>query len=110
VTAQFFASGDELRSWFETNHATATELWVGIYKKGSGKPTVTMPEAVDQGLCFGWIDSKGRTIDDERYMVRFTPRRAGSSWSRRNVERVEELRARGLMDEAGIRAFERRAT
>jgi uncharacterized protein YdeI (YjbR/CyaY-like superfamily) len=105
---QFFTSSEELRGWLEANHATATELWVGIYKKGAGKPTVTVEEAQEQAVCFGWIDSLGRRIDDESYMLRLTPRRPGSNWSAINVERVKWLRAQGLMHEAGIRAFEGR--
>jgi uncharacterized protein YdeI (YjbR/CyaY-like superfamily) len=108
VTAVFFASPEEMRAWLEARHATATELWVGIYKKGSGKASVTVQEAQDQGICFGWIDSLSRRIDDDSYMLRFTPRRPGSDWSARNIARVEELRAQGLMHEAGIRAFHRR--
>jgi uncharacterized protein YdeI (YjbR/CyaY-like superfamily) len=108
VKPVFFTSSEELRGWLEATHATATELWVGIYKKGSGKPTVTVEEAQEQAVCFGWIDSLGRRIDDERYMLRLTPRRPGSNWSAINIERVERLRAQGLMHEAGIRAFERR--
>jgi SAM-dependent methyltransferase len=104
----FFTSSEELRGWLEANHASATELWVGIYKKGSGKRSVTVEEAQEQAVCFGWIDSLGRRIDDESYMLRITPRRPGSNWSAINIERVERLRARGLMHEAGIRAFERR--
>jgi uncharacterized protein YdeI (YjbR/CyaY-like superfamily) len=110
VKATFFASGAEMRGWLEANHATAAELWVGLYKKGSGKSGITLGEAQDQGLCFGWIDSLARRIDDDSYMIRFTPRRPRSNWTATNVERVEELRAQGLMHEAGIRAFERRET
>jgi uncharacterized protein YdeI (YjbR/CyaY-like superfamily) len=110
VTATFFATGEEMRAWLEANHATADELWVGIYKKGSGKASVTVPEAVDQAICFGWIDSLSRRIDDDSYMLRFTPRRPGGNWSARNIARVEELQAQGLMHEAGIRAFEHRRT
>jgi uncharacterized protein YdeI (YjbR/CyaY-like superfamily) len=110
VTALFFASGEDMRAWLEEHHATASELWVGIYKQGSGKTGITLEHAVDQALCFGWIDSKGRRLDDERYMVRFTPRRRGSNWSERNIARVEELSSEGLMHKAGLRAFaERRA-
>ena len=90
----FFASGAELRAWLEANHATADELWVGIYKRGSGKASVTVREAQDQALCFGWIDSKGRRIDEERWMLRLSPRRPRSNWSRVNLARVEKLRAR----------------
>jgi uncharacterized protein YdeI (YjbR/CyaY-like superfamily) len=104
----FFPSAEEMRGWLDSHHADAGELWVGIYKKGSGKTGVTFQEALDQALCFGWIDSVGRRIDDERHMVRFTPRRPNSNWSARNIARAEELRAQGLMHEAGLRAFERR--
>ena len=110
MTATFFASGAEMRAWLEANHATASELWVGIHKKGSHKTGITLSEAQDQGLCFGWIDSLGRRIDDDSYMIRFTPRRPRSNWSAVNIKRVEELRAQGLMHEAGLRAFERRRT
>jgi uncharacterized protein YdeI (YjbR/CyaY-like superfamily) len=101
----FFASAGELRAWLKANHPTAAELWVGIYKRGSGKRGVTAREAQDQALCFGWIDSKGRRIDDESWMLRLSPRRPGSTWSRVNLARVEELRARGLMHESGLRAL-----
>lgn len=104
----FFASGEEMRDWLEEHHATATELWVGIYKKGSGKTGVTFREALDQGLYFGWVDSLSRRIDDDSYMLRVTPRRPRSNWTARNIARAEELRVQGLMHEAGIRAFERR--
>jgi uncharacterized protein YdeI (YjbR/CyaY-like superfamily) len=108
VTPVYFASGQEMRDWLEANHAIAEELWVGLYKKGSGKRGVTYREAVDQGLCFGWIDGLTKRVDDASYMIRFTPRRPRSNWSETNVARVEELRAQGLVHEAGLRAFERR--
>jgi uncharacterized protein YdeI (YjbR/CyaY-like superfamily) len=110
VTAVYFSSGEEMRDWLEAHHGTADELWVGLYKKGSGKTGVTLREAQDQALCFGWIDSLSRRIDDESYMLRFTPRRPNSNWVEGNVARVEELLAEGLMHEAGIRAFERRTS
>ena len=106
----FFASPTEIREWFEGNHESAEELWVGLYKKGASKTGITMQEALDQALCFGWIDTKGRRIDDERWMVRFVPRRPKSNWSERNIARVEELIPEGRMHEAGRRAFERRRT
>ena len=109
MTASFFASSKALREWLEVNHSTAHELWIGIYKKGSSKTGVTLPEAQDVAMCFGWVDSMSRRIDDESYMLRFTPRRARSSWTPGNVARAEELIARGLMHEAGISAFERRS-
>jgi uncharacterized protein YdeI (YjbR/CyaY-like superfamily) len=108
VDAVFFASAEEMRTWLEAHHATAPELWVGLYKKGSGKTGITLQEAQDQGMCFGWVDSLARTIDADRYMLRFTPRRARSNWAERSIQRAEELRAQGQMHEAGIRAFERR--
>jgi uncharacterized protein YdeI (YjbR/CyaY-like superfamily) len=108
VTALFFASSEEMRTWLEAHHATAPELWVGLYKKGSGKTGITLQEAQDQGICFGWIDSLARRVDDESWMLRFTPRRPNSNWAERSIERAEELLAEGEMHEAGIRAFERR--
>jgi uncharacterized protein YdeI (YjbR/CyaY-like superfamily) len=108
VDPVFFSSPEEMRRWLETNHDAAEEVWVGLYKKSSGKQVLSVPEAVDIALCFGWIDSKEKSLDDERYMLRFTPRRPGSNWSERNIGRVERLIADGLMHEAGLRAFEAR--
>lgn len=110
MTAVFFDSEHGLRDWLEANHATAEELWVGIYKKGSGRPGVTLPSAQDVAMCFGWVDSMSRRIDDESYMLRFTPRRPRSRWTPGNVTRAEELIEQGRMHEAGIRAYERRQT
>ena len=84
------------------------ELWVGFYKKSSGKPSITWPEAVDQALCFGWIDGQRKGIDDVSYTIRFTPRKPRSIWSAVNVKRVGELTAQGLMHPAGLKAFENR--
>jgi uncharacterized protein YdeI (YjbR/CyaY-like superfamily) len=81
---------------------------VGIYKRNSDRSGITVREAQDQALCFGWIDSKGRRIDEGRWMLRLSPRRPGSNWSEVNLARVEELRAQGLMHESGIRALESR--
>jgi len=104
----FFPTVADLRAWFEKHHDSAPELFVGYYKKGTGKPTVTHTEAIEQALCFGWIDSIGRRIDDERYQVRFTPRRKGSVWSAVNVAAVARLSEQGLMHPAGLQAFENR--
>jgi uncharacterized protein YdeI (YjbR/CyaY-like superfamily) len=104
----FFATPAQLRAWFEQHHEDAPELLVGYHKKASGKPGIKHSEAVEQALCFGWIDSAGQRIDDERYQVRFTPRRKGSVWSAVNVAKVAELTDRGLMYPAGLRAFESR--
>jgi uncharacterized protein YdeI (YjbR/CyaY-like superfamily) len=104
---RFFATPEALRKWLEEHHETATELWVGLYKKGSGRPSVTWPEVVDEALCFGWIDGVRKSIDDESYMNRLTPRRA-NFWSAVNVRRFEALRKQGRVRPAGLRAFERR--
>ncbi len=108
MEVRHFASPLEFRAWLSEHHETATELWVGLRKMGSARPGITWREAVDEALCFGWIDSVGRRIDDQSYTVRFTPRRKGSNWSKVNVERVRELTGRGLMQPAGLRAFEAR--
>src|SRR5688572_13043527 len=84
------------------------ELWVGFYKKGSGKPSITWPESVDEALCVGWIDGIRKSLDEDRYTIRFTPRRAGSNWSLVNIGRVAELEKAGRMRPAGRRAFQDR--
>lgn len=104
----FFETPTHFRAWLEANHAAAAELWVGYYKKGTGRPSMTWPESVDQALCFGWIDGVRRRIDDERYMIRFTPRRPGSNWSLVNIRKAQELIEQGLMRPAGLAAFEAR--
>lgn len=103
----FFESVDELRAWLDANHATASELWVGLRPKASGLPTVTWPELVDEVLCVGWIDGVRMKVDGGS-CIRITPRRAGSIWSARNVGRVEALRAEGRLRPAGEAAFARR--
>lgn len=105
----FFATPAEFRSWLEQQHATSEELWVGFYKKGSGTPSITWDEAVGEALCFGWIDGIRKRIDDLSYMIRFTPRKPGSTWSTVNIKRVEELTQAGRMQPAGLRAFEERS-
>ncbi|HSF24439.1 MAG TPA: YdeI/OmpD-associated family protein [Blastocatellia bacterium] len=104
----YFKSPVDFRKWLETHGATARELWVGFYKKGSGMPSITWPESVDQALCFGWIDGLRKTIDETRYRIRFSPRRAGSIWSAINIKRAGELIEQGLMQPAGLKAFEAR--
>jgi uncharacterized protein YdeI (YjbR/CyaY-like superfamily) len=104
----FFATPEEFRAWLEENHETATELLVGFHKKGSGKPSMTWPESVEQALCFGWIDGVRRSLGDESYTIRFSPRKPSSTWSKVNLEKVEELKRRGLMRPAGLRAYEER--
>jgi uncharacterized protein YdeI (YjbR/CyaY-like superfamily) len=105
---RFFRSGEDFRRWLEANHSSAGELWVGFYKKASSKRGITWSEAVDQALCFGWIDSVRKGIDDERRMMRFTPRKPRSIWSAVNIKKVGYLKKKGLMRPAGLEAFERR--
>ncbi|HSL77794.1 MAG TPA: YdeI/OmpD-associated family protein [Candidatus Limnocylindrales bacterium] len=104
----FFASPGELRDWFDANHDTADELWLGYYKKATGRPTITWSDAVDEALCVGWIDSVRYSLDDARSAQRFTRRRKGSVWSAINVRKVGELTAQGRMRPAGVAAFEAR--
>jgi uncharacterized protein YdeI (YjbR/CyaY-like superfamily) len=100
----FFATSADWRAWLEANHATATELSVGFWKVGSGKPSMSWPQSVDEALAFGWIDGVRHRIDDESYRIRFTPRRPGSVWSKVNLERFEELKAKGRIAPAGLAA------
>lgn len=104
----FFPTPADFRTWLEANHDKVSELWVGYYKKSTGKPSMNWPESVDQALCFGWIDGVRKSIDAESYANRFTPRRPGSNWSAINIAKVEALMAQGLMHPAGIAAFEAR--
>lgn len=100
------ADAAEWRAWLEANHDTQPAVWLVFYKQNSGKPSVTWSEAVDQALCFGWVDSKVNRIDDERYKQYFTPRKPKSTWSKINKDKIEELTAAGLMREPGLRAIE----
>ena len=109
MDATFFASPEAFRAWLEQHHASAQELWVGFYKKDSGKPSITWPEAVDEALCFGWIDGLRKSIDDISYTIRFTPRRPRSTWSAVNISRVAELTEQGRMRPAGLEAFAQRS-
>jgi uncharacterized protein YdeI (YjbR/CyaY-like superfamily) len=109
VTARFFATPAAFRRWLDANHESRDELLVGFQKKGSGKPSITWSEAVDEALCFGWIDGVRRSIDDDSYTIRFTPRKERSVWSAVNIARAKELIATGRMRPAGLRAFERRS-
>ncbi len=94
------------RAWLEANHATATGVWAVTYRRSSGRPTVAYEDLIEEALCFGWIDSIGRRLDDERTMLRFTPRKKRSVWAATNKARVERLLAAGLMAPAGLRAVE----
>jgi uncharacterized protein YdeI (YjbR/CyaY-like superfamily) len=104
----FFATPADFRAWLERHHESHSELIVGFHKRGSGRPSITWPEAVDQALCFGWIDGVRRRIGDTSYSIRFTPRKARSTWSAVNIERMKELVDEGLVAPAGLAAFERR--
>ena len=108
AVVRIFDSAADFRAWLEANHATADALFVGYYKKGVAKVAMSYPEAVEEALCYGWIDGITYRIDDELTATRFTPRRPTSSWSAINIARVAELRAAGRMHPAGIRAFETR--
>lgn len=103
-----FRSGRAFRDWLSQHHADMDELWVGYWKISTGKPSMTWEESVDEALCFGWIDGIRKRVDDESYTIRFTPRRAGSTWSRRNIGRYEALEAAGLIEQAGKAAYARR--
>ena len=104
----FFATPAAFRAWLKKHHKTADELWVGFYRKDSGKPSITWQESVDEALCFGWIDGVRKKVSDEAYTNRFTPRRAGSNWSAINIAKVEELTKRKRMQAAGLAAFAKR--
>jgi uncharacterized protein YdeI (YjbR/CyaY-like superfamily) len=104
----FFATPVDFRAWLERHHESHSELIVGFHKRGSGRPSITWSEAVDQALCFGWIDGVRRSIDDTSYSIRFTPRKARSTWSAVNIRRMKELVDEGRVAPAGLDAFARR--
>ena len=106
VQPTYFATEADFRRWLKANHEHAPELLVGFCKKGSGRPSIDWPQARDQALCFGWIDGVRKSLGEEAYTIRFTPRRKGSIWSKVNVERFAALKAEGLMTAAGERAYE----
>ena len=107
--ARFFASPAAFRAWLATHHESASELWVGFHRKGTGRPSLTWPESVDEALCFGWIDGVRKRVDDERYVIRFTPRKPASAWSAVNLAKMEALLAEGRVKPAGLAAYERRS-
>jgi len=106
--ATFFETPAAFARWLRRNHRTATELWVGYYKRATGRPSLTWPESVREALRFGWIDGLRRSIDDQSYRIRFTPRRPASNWSQINIRFAEELIAERKMEPAGRAAFEAR--
>lgn len=105
----YFSTPGAFREWLEAHHDKAEELWVGYWKKATGKPSLTWPQSVDQALCFGWIDGVRYRVDDERYKIRFTPRKPSSIWSAVNMNRFPELEAAGMVHPAGRAAWERRS-
>ena len=108
MTATFFATPTEFRTWLKKHHKKEKELLVGFYKVGSNKPSITWSQSVDQALCFGWIDGVRKSIDNESYSIRFTPRKLNSIWSAINIKKVEELTKSGQMTSEGKKAFELR--
>jgi len=101
----FFKSPANFHAWLDAKHLTRAELWVGFYKKSSAKPSITYSEAVDEALCFGWIDGVRRSVDTDAYTVRFTPRQPKSQWSAVNIKRAQQLSGAGRMRPAGLKAF-----
>ncbi len=106
---QFFESQEQFRNWLEINSETAKEVWVGFYKRETGKPSLTWSESVDQALCFGWIDGIRKSLGETSYVIRFTPRNPKSVWSAINIKKVAELKKQGLMKPAGLKLFEARS-
>ena len=104
----FFATPADLRDWFKNNHESESELLVGFYKKDSGKPSISWPESVDEALCVGWIDGIRRSLGEESYTIRFTPRKPDSIWSAVNIARIEVLTKEGRMQPKGLEAFQKR--
>ena len=105
MTPGFFKSPSAFRKWLAANHSKSKELWVGFYKKSSGKPSITWPESVDEALCFGWIDGIRKSIDEESYMIRFSPRKPSSIWSAVNIRNVARLIKEKRMTAAGLKAY-----
>lgn len=108
MTPIFFKDQKEFRKWLEKNHSKESELLAGYYKVGSGKPSMTWSQSVDEALCFGWIDGVRKSIDRERYCIRFTPRKPSSIWSTVNLKKVEQLTEKGLMKQFGLEVYNKR--
>jgi len=108
ISPHFFTTQDDFRQWLDKHHATETELLVGFYKTGSGRESMTWPQSVDQALCYGWIDGVRRSMGDESYSIRFTPRRPASIWSAVNIDKMNSLQQKGLVMPAGLAAFAKR--
>ena len=107
INTIFFSSPSEWREWLSEQHAGKNEVWVGFHKKKTGRPSLTWAEAVEQALCFGWIDGIRKPIDENRYAIRFTPRRPRSGWSKINVQTADRLILNGLMYAAGLKEIEK---
>lgn len=105
MTPTFFATPADFRRWLKQHHARASELWVGFHKRGTGRPSITWPESVDEALCFGWIDGIRKSLSPDSYVIRFTPRKPGSIWSAVNTRRAQELIRDARMQPAGLKAF-----
>lgn len=105
---KFFKTPIAFRKWLTTNHSKSKELWVGYYKKSSGKPSITWPESVDEALCFGWIDGVRKSLDEQSYVVRFSPRKPGSIWSTINIRNMERLISEKRVQPVGLKAYEAR--
>ena len=103
-----FVSSAAFRDWLREYHSRRGELWVGYWKKSTRRPSITWEESVDEALCFGWIDGIRKRVDEDAYTIRFTPRRASSTWSRRNIDRYKALEAAGRIESTGAAAYERR--
>ncbi|MEO8819773.1 MAG: YdeI/OmpD-associated family protein [Ginsengibacter sp.] len=108
IKPAFFKTQSSFRKWFEKNHDKEKELLVGFYKVKSGKQSITWSESVDEAICFGWIDGVRKSIDDQSYCIRFTPRKSKSIWSAVNIKKVEDLSKQGLMHVSGLDAFAKR--
>ncbi|MEO5642877.1 MAG: YdeI/OmpD-associated family protein [Bacteroidia bacterium] len=104
----YFKKPSEFRKWLEKNYLEKEDLWVGFYKTSSGKKSITWPESVEQALCFGWIDGLRKSIDEESYKIRFTPRKKTSIWSNVNIALIKKLTDAGLMTAEGLKIFEER--
>jgi uncharacterized protein YdeI (YjbR/CyaY-like superfamily) len=108
MTPRYFKAPKEFRAWLERNHRTESVLVVGFFKVSTGKPSITWPQSVDEALSFGWIDGVRRSLGDEAYTIRFTPRKSTSIWSAVNIKRIGELIAEGRVAQAGLDAFAKR--
>jgi uncharacterized protein YdeI (YjbR/CyaY-like superfamily) len=110
VQIKIFNTSAEFREWLENHHDRVAELWLGFYNKRTDKKSITYREALDEALCFGWIDGVRKSIDETSYKQRFTPRKTKSYWSAVNIRRASELAMLGRMASSGVKAFERRRT